>query len=170
MHIVASISIIIHSKRIPWFHFFFFVSDVSNGINVDAKTLTQVQKSSSQWIITPLKITVFIAVTLLQFYIHVNLLILAVMGILKGELSCIDIYLVLLDPHCWAISKLPLPAISRFSVPALTCQYYLAFPGLLGLPPRPGVKKQVTMFLGLPKIGTVYGKGYILHYVRLEGL
>ena len=34
---VASISIIVHSKRLPRFRFF-FVADISNGINVDAKT------------------------------------------------------------------------------------------------------------------------------------
>ena len=40
LHIVASISIIVHSKRLPWFRVFFFIADISNGIDVDGKTRT----------------------------------------------------------------------------------------------------------------------------------
>ena len=54
--IVASISIIVHSKRLPWFRF--FLSPMFPiGIDVDAKTRTQVWKSSSRRIVPPLQLT-----------------------------------------------------------------------------------------------------------------
>ena len=57
--IVARISIIVHSKRLPWFRFFFPSPTFPIGIDVDAKTRTRVWKSSSRRIVPPLMLISF---------------------------------------------------------------------------------------------------------------
>ena len=52
--IVASISIIVHSKRLLWFRCFFSSPTFPIGIDVDAKTRNRVYESSFRRIVPPL--------------------------------------------------------------------------------------------------------------------